>query len=167
VFPKAEEVETRSEYDAAPETAPVREVTGEGILVLGQGGDPAYFDDWTNLLENVRVHGNSVKHTAGDGIFVNGANNELIDHNNVFGVGSLGKPAYKSILFDSSGTGAEVGIFVMQHKKGIIEYNQVDSTYMPCGDAQAIDNDGCLSGTTLIQYNYGNVPFLVETDRVS
>jgi hypothetical protein len=134
----------------------VREVTGEGILVLGQGGDPASLDDWTNLLENVRVHGNAVKHTAGDGIFVNGANNELIDYNNVFGVGSLGKPAYKPIpkLFDSDGTGAEVGIFVMQHKKGIIEYNQVDSTYMPCGDAQAIDNDGCLSGTTLIQYNY-------------
>jgi hypothetical protein len=128
----------------------VREIAGEGILVFALGGDLDFGRNWNNLVPGVKVHKNLVQHTAGDGIFVNGSNNELIDSNYVFGVGSLGKPS----TTDSTGTWAEVGIFVMQHKNGIIEYNQVDSTYRPHGDAQAIDNDGCLSGTTLIQYNY-------------
>ena len=131
----------------------IREVTGNGIMVLARGGDPYYSWDWNHLVAGVRIHRNTIKHTAGDGIFIDGSDSEVIDSNYVFGVGSLGKSGGGE---PTKGTGTDVGIFVMNHKNGIIEYNEVDSTYMPIGDAQAFDNDGGLSGVTIIQYNYTN-----------
>ncbi len=137
----------------------VREVTGNGITVFGIGGaialgrDTTQNYDWNNLIPGVRIHQSTIYHAAGDGIFVNGSDSDMmIDSNYVFGAGSLGKPLSAA----GEGTGSDVGIFVMEHKMGIIEYNEIDSTYRPVGDAQAIDNDFSLSGITMIQYNYTN-----------
>ncbi len=124
----------------------VHDVIGDGILFTGEAG-PGY----TSLSTNVRIQGNTVLHTAGDGIRVDGTDNELIDSNRVSGAGALGK-IYNTA--DSTGGGAIGGIWPTIHRNGIIEYNEVDSTRCLPGDGQAFDNDDWLSGTTIFQYNY-------------
>ena len=123
--------------------------TSPGIIFKGP------FSGWTNLSTNVRITGNKVVRNSGDGIFVSGAENPRIDSNYVFGAGTSGRSmVFKGNRYVTNIVGANIaGIWVWGCSRGLVEYNQVDSTKRLPGDGQAFDLDGAMSGTTIFQYN--------------
>jgi hypothetical protein len=127
----------------------VNNIWGTGIRFYGAGGDTAlWYTGWNSLCTRVRIHNNSIVHTGGQGILVGGTNNDIVDSNVINGAGKYG------LQLNGTDGFVDAGIQVYRHKNGIVEYNEVDSTYLIAGDGQGIDVDGSISGRTIVQYNY-------------
>lgn len=94
---------------------------------------------------NVCLRDNKVMHSAGDGLFVLGADGCLIEHNEV------GYSAQYS-LKDASRYFA--GLWIIHSHNSLIQYNEVYGTELN-GDAQGFDIDGD-STNTILQYNYSH-----------
>jgi hypothetical protein len=124
----------------------VSNIVGEGICYWGESEMVGYVVDWSNLAPGIVVRSNFVSRTAGDGILILGTEDELVEHNVVGYVGTLGV----------TGTDYVAGMWPTRHFGGVWQFNEVHHTKTWLGDGQGFDNDGFATGTTIFQYNYSH-----------
>lgn len=102
------------------------------------------------LDTGVRIAGNTVSKTRGDGIILRGARNARIDHNVVKNVSNMWPCAG---CLKVAGMGANAGIWPTWSSDSVIEMNNVFGTHVGHGDGEGIDLD-IMAERITVQYNY-------------
>jgi hypothetical protein len=115
-----------------------------GITTSNRGKYPAGVDN------GLRIAGNTVSRTRGDGVIVRGASGASIDHNTVKDSSNMWPCAGCSKV---RGMGANAGIWMTMSSDSVIEKNNVYGTHVGGGDGEGIDLDIAAERTT-VQYNY-------------
>lgn len=115
-----------------------------GITTSNRGKYPAGADS------ALRIAGNTISRTRGDGIIVRGAANASIDHNTVKYSSNMWPCAACSKV---RGMAANAGIWITMSHDSVIEKNNVYGTHVGGGDGEGIDLDIAAERVT-VQYNY-------------
>lgn len=99
---------------------------------------------------NVRIAGNTVSATKGDGVILRGAVNARVDHNTVKHASNMW-PCPQCLKV--KGMGANAGIWATWSRDSTIDHNNVYGTNVGHGDGEGIDLD-ILAERVMVQYNW-------------
>lgn len=102
------------------------------------------------LDHNLRIAGNKIVKTRGDGIIMRGARNARIDHNRIKDASNMW-PCPQCLK--QAGMGANAGIWPTWSSDSYVEYNNISGTHVGHGDGEGIDLD-IMAERIYVQYNY-------------
>ncbi|GAA2749828.1 right-handed parallel beta-helix repeat-containing protein [Amnibacterium kyonggiense] len=118
---------------------------------VGRTGIVTSNREYPNGLDlGLRIAGNTVSKSRGDGIIMRGARNASIDHNTVKNNSNMW-PCPQCMK--ARGMGANAGIWPTWSSDSVIEKNNVYGTHVGHGDGEGIDLD-IMAERIIVQYNW-------------